>query len=131
MLIRPVARRHPGLFDHRDANWIECDCRIRAGAFHGEIRTDLRSDELGAFLDELRALQQSRDGRAALTPGEGSLALTLQDDARDRLRVSGEAVDDGNRLQFHFEIEPLSLASICETLEGILTVFPVVAAPEV
>jgi hypothetical protein len=119
------------LFDHRDANWIECDCRIQAGAFFGEIRTDLRSDELGAFLDDLRALQQSRDGRAALTPEEGRLALTLQDDARDRLRVSGEVVDDGNRLQFLFEIEPLTLTSICATLERILAVFPVVAAPEV
>jgi hypothetical protein len=131
VLIRPVARRHPGLFDHRDANWIECECRIHAGAFRGDIRADLRSNELSAFLDDLRALGQSLDALAGLTPEEGRIALTLQRDDRGRVRAHGEAVDGDNRLQFQFEIDPSSLPALCEALERALAVFPVVAAPEV
>ena len=130
-MIRPVARRQPGLFDHRDANLIECECRIQAGAFHGEIRADLRSNELSAFLDELRALSHSADGLATLSPEEGRLAMTLRRDGR--VRVSGEAVDDGdgNRMLFRFDVDPASLTATCESLERVLAVFPVVAAPEV
>ena len=130
MLIRPVARRHPGLFDHRDANWIECECRLQSGAFHGDIRADLRSNELSAFLDDVRALGQSVDALAGLSPEEGRIALTMQRDDRGRVRVSGEAIDDGNRLQFHFYVDPSSLPSLCEALERVLAVFPVVAAPD-
>jgi hypothetical protein len=126
-----VSRRHPGLFDHRDANWIDCECRVQAGTFRGELRADLRSNELSAFLDELRALGHSSEGLAALTPEEGRLALTVQGDALGRLRVSGEAIDLGNRLQFQFDLDPSALRSICEGLERVLDVFPVVAEPEV
>jgi hypothetical protein len=130
VLIRPVSRRHPGLFDHRDANWIECDCLIAAAGFRGEVRADLRSDELQAFLDGVRVLQQSPGEVAALTPQEGRLALALQGDGRRGVRVNGEAVDDDNRLQFTFDIEAGALDAIGDALQRILAVFPVIAAPE-
>ena len=130
VLIRPLSRRHPGLFDRRDANWIECECRIVAGPFRGDIRADLRSEELSTFLDELRALAQSREGLAGLTPMEGQFAMTLAGDGRERIQASGEAVSEANRLQFRFELDAASLPSACESLERILAVFPVVAAPE-
>jgi len=132
VIVRPLARRQPGLFDHRDANLIDCECRLQAGAFHGEIRADLRSNELSAFLDELRALSHSADGLATLSPEEGRLALTLRRDGRGRVRVSGEVVDDadGNRLLFRFDVDPASLTATCESLERALAVFPVVAAPD-
>jgi hypothetical protein len=132
VLIRPIARRHPGLFDHRDANWIECECRIAAGPFAGEIRVDLRSDELSAFLDSLRAMAATRDGLATLSPMEGQLTLTLTME-NGAVLANGEAVDaasDGNRLQFRFEIAAASLTQVSESLERTLAVFPVVAAPD-
>ena len=132
VLIRPVARRHPGLFDHRDANRIACECRIAAGAFRGEVQADLRSEEFSAFLDALRVLQQAPGEAAALTPEEGRLVVSLLSlGGEGRVRVSGEAIDEDNRLQFAFEIDAGALGAICESLERTLAVFPVVAAPEV
>ena len=102
-----------------------------AGAFRGEIRTDLRSEELGAFLDALRVLQQAPGEVAALTPEEGRLAISLQGEGRGGVRVSGEAIEDGNRLQFTFDVDGAALEAICESLERARAVFPVIAAPDV
>ena len=131
VLIRPLSRRHPGLFDHRDANWIECECRIVAGPFRGDIRADLRSEELSTFLDELQALANTREGLAGLTPMEGHFAMTLAGDGRERIQASGEVVSEANRLQFRFELEAALLPSLCESLEHVLSAYPVVAAPEI
>ena len=84
-----------------------------------------------AFLDALRVLRHTPGEVAALTPEEGRLALSLQGDAGGRVRVSGEAIDDDNRLRFAFDIEAGSLDAVCESLERTLAVFPVIAAPEV
>jgi hypothetical protein len=131
VLIRPLSRRHPGLFDHRDANWIECEFRIAAGPFRGDIRADLRSEELSTFLDELQALASTREGLAGLTPMEGQFAMTLAGDGRERVQASGEVVSEANRLQFRFELDAAILPSVCEALARVLSAFPVVAAPEV
>jgi hypothetical protein len=136
VLIRLLSRRQPGLFDrgdHRDANWIECECGIAAGAFRAEIRADVRAEELSAFLDGLRALATSGEGPAALMPMEGQLALTLDTAGGGRIQASGEAIDgDGNRLQFRFDVAASSLPQACESLERALAVFPVIGAvPEV
>lgn len=133
VLIRLLSRRQPGLFDRgdrRDANWIECECGIAAGAFRAAIRADLRAEELGAFLDGLRTLAMSGEGPAALMPMEGQLTLTL--DAADAgMRLSGEAIDgDGNRLQFRFDVDPSSVPGSADALERALAVFPIIAAPE-
>ena len=79
-------------------------------------------------------LQQAPGEVAALTPEEGRLAVSLHSltgDSRGRVRVSGEAIDDDNRLRFTFDIEAGSLDALCESLERALAVFPVIAAPEV
>jgi hypothetical protein len=134
VLVRLLSRRQPGLFDRgesRDANWIECECAIAAGAFRAQIRADLRAEELGAFLDGLRALATTGDGPAALLPMEGQLSLTL-DAAGGGIRAAGEAIDrDGNRLQFRFDVDPSSIPDSATALERALAVFPIITAPEV
>lgn len=76
-------------------------------------------------------LQQSPGEIAALTPEEGRLAVTLHGAGRGRIRVSGEAIDDDNRLQFTYHIDAAALDAIVRSLERVLAVFPVIAAPEV
>jgi hypothetical protein len=133
VLIRLLSRRQPGLFDRgdrRDANWIECECAIAAGAFRAAIRADLRSEELSALLDGLRTLAMSGEGPAVLMPMEGQLTLTL-DAAGGGMRLSGEAIDgDGNRLQFRFDVAASSIPESAQALERALGVFPIIAAPE-
>ncbi len=133
VLIRPLARRHPSLFDSADGNWIECEVQIAAGAFRGSFRADLRSEEFEEFREEVETLHTTLEGTAAFSTLEEQLAVTLSGNDRGAVRVSGEAVDStgtGNRLTFAFEIDRTYLAEIARSLEYVLAAFPVVAAPD-
>ena len=132
VLVQPLGRRHPGLFDYSDGNWITCDVHVAAGGFSGSFQADLRSEEFKAFLGEMESLAQTLEGTATLTTMEGQIALSLTGDGEGHARVQGEAVDEagsGNRLHFEFEIDQTSLPQICKALETVLGAFPVTGAP--
>ena len=134
VLIRPIRRSHPGLFDHVDGNWIDCELEIAAGGFRGHFRADMRAEEFAGFLTEVLALNRTLEGAAALTTMEGQLAVSLTGDGEGHIHVRGTAVDEtgtGNRLEFRFEIDQTYLQPIAQSLEHVLAAFPVVAAPDV
>jgi hypothetical protein len=134
VLIRPISRSHPGLFDHSDGNWIDCEVQIAAGGFRGQFRADLRAEEFARFLTEVLALNSALDGAAAFTTMEGQLAVTLTGDGNGHVHVRGTAADEpgsANQLQFGFDIDQTYLPPISEALEHCLAAFPVVAAPDV
>ena len=134
VLIRPLSRSHPGLFDYWDGNWIVCEVEIAAGGFRGGFRADLRGEEFLGFLNETAELSRTLEGAASLTSMEGQIALTLTGDGKGLVRVAGEAVDvagTGNRLQFGFGIDQTCLPEIARSLEYLLAAFPVLGAPDV
>lgn len=131
VLIRPLGRKHPGLFDHQDSTWIECDLDIAAGAFSGRFHADLRSEEFDVFLQEADALSRSLEGAASLTAGDGGIAIAVTGDGNGPLRVRGEAVDvadAGNRLRFDFAIDQACVPDICQSLRYLLAAYPVTGA---
>jgi hypothetical protein len=133
VLIRPLVRSQPGLFDDRDGNWIDCELEIVAGCFRGGFRADLRSEEFQTFLEEVEGVRRILDGTASFTTMEGQIALALTSDGKGHVRVTGEAIDAagiGNRLQFAFDIDRTSLPLICESLGHLLAAFPVTGAPD-
>ena len=134
VLIRPLFRSQPGLFDDRDGNWIDCELQIVAGGFRGGFRADLRSEEFHTFLEEVEGVRRTLDGTASLMTTEGQIALALTGDGKGQVRVTGEAVDAGaagNRLRFVFDIDQAHLAPMCESLGHLLAAFPVTGAPDV
>jgi hypothetical protein len=134
VLIRPLRRSLPGLFDAGGGNWIECDLEIAAGAFHAAFPAQLRSDEFQAFLEEAQHLHRTLDGTASFNALEGQIAFSLSGDGKGGLHVSGEAIDDagsGNRLQFKFDIDQNGLPAICASLEHLLAAFPVIGGSDV
>jgi hypothetical protein len=133
VLIRPLFRSQPGLFDDRDGNWIDCELQIVAGCFRGGFRADLRSEEFHTFLEEVEGLSRTRDGTASFTTMEGQIVLSLTGDGKGHIRVTGEAIDAvsvGNRLQFVFDIDQAQLPPISESLGHLLAAFPVTGAPD-
>jgi hypothetical protein len=133
VVIRPLFRSQPDLFDGSDGNWIDCELQIAAGAFSGRLRADLRSDEFQSFSEELESLARTLEGTAAFSTLDGQLAFSLTGDGTGRVRVTGEAIDaaeTGNRLQFRFDIDRQQMPPICEALDHLLGAFPVVGAPD-
>jgi hypothetical protein len=129
LLIRALSRSHSGLFDHGDGNWIDCEIELQIGGFRGNFRADLRSEEFHGFLEQLEGMRRTAEGTASFSTMEGQLALTVTGDASDTLRVTGEAIDTagiGNRLQFAFDLDRAALPDVCQSLENLLTAFPVV-----
>lgn len=128
VLIRALSRSQPDLFDQRDGNWIDCELRIVVGSFKGDVRANLRSEEFQNFLEEVRGLIQTLEGTASFTTLEGQIALYLTGDGKGQVHVSGEAIDvagTGNRLQFAFDVDQTYLEAVCQSLENLLTAFPV------
>jgi hypothetical protein len=131
VLIRPLSRSHPGLFDHSDGNWIDCELEVVAGGFRGSFRADLRSEEFQAFLEQLEGLRRTFDSTASFRTIEGQLTLTLTGDSTGVVHVTGEAIDEtgvGNRLQFGFDLDQTYLESARQSLESLLAAFPVVGS---
>jgi hypothetical protein len=133
VLIRPLARRHPDLFDASDGNWIDCEIQVEVNGFRGSFGANLRSEEFKPFLEETQELSRTLEGAAHFTTMEEQIALTLAGDGKGQIGVSGEALNEagsGNRLQFGFDVDQSYLPAICESLERLLAAFPVVETPE-
>lgn len=127
VLIRPLVRSQPDLFDFKDGNWIDCELQIAAGGFRGSFRADLRSEEFQSFSDEVEALRRAPDGAATFSTLDGQIALSLTGGG-GHVHVTGEAIDaaeDGNRLQFSFDIDQAQVRPICQSLNQLLAAFPV------
>lgn len=133
VLIRPVSRSHPGLFDSWDGNWIDCEVQIVVGGFRGNFRADLRSEEFRTFLEEVERLNGTLEGTASFTAMEGQITFALTSDGNGHVRVSGEAMDDagsGNRLRFGFDVDQTFLQTICQSLEHLMAAFPAAGGPQ-
>lgn len=133
VLFTVLGRKHPGLFDYWDGNWLACEVKIAAGAFRAAFRADLRAEELQAFRDQIDALVQSVEGMASFSTMEGQIALTIGGDIKGHVSVRGEARDmpaGDNLLQFAFELDQTDLKAICLSLDAIVSAFPVVGAAE-
>jgi uncharacterized protein involved in outer membrane biogenesis len=133
VLIRPLSRSNPGLFDDRDGNWIECEVEVVVGSFRGAFTADMRSEEFHAFMDQVSELGRTVDGAATFTTMEGQLAIALTARPGGQIRVAGEALDlaaGENRLTFNFDCDPAVLSAMSLSLESLLTTFPVIGTPE-
>jgi hypothetical protein len=133
VLFTVLGRKHPGLFDHWDGNWLASEVKVAVGGFRAAFRADLRAEELQAFRDQIDALVQSVEGAASFSTLEGQIALTISGDVRGHVSVRGEARDvpaGDNLLQFAFEIDQTYLKSIYVSLDAIVSAFPVVGAAE-
>jgi hypothetical protein len=133
VLIRPLARSLPGLFDYSDGNWVVCEIEITAGGFRGQYRADLRSEEFQAFADEMSGLSTTLEGTAGFSTIEGQIGFSLTGEGNGVVRVEGEGADapgTGNRLHFGFEIDQTYLPEISRALEALLAAFPVTGTAE-
>ena len=134
VLVRPLFRSQPDLFEVKDGNWIDCELEIATGAFSGRFRADLRSDEFLSFSEELAGLSRTLDGTATFSTLDGQITFSLTGDGTGEVRVAGEAIDaaeSGNRLQFRFVVDRAQLPVLCESLDHLLSAFPVVGTSDV
>ena len=131
VVITVLGREHPSAQDFDDGNWLVARVAVAAGAWSGECRASLRSEEFAALLAGVRELERTLRGEAAFAPLEPWLTLRLEGDGLGHVTVSGRADDDvaiGNKLHFHFELDQTYLGPLIKDLEAVMTEYPVIGA---
>jgi hypothetical protein len=122
-------RERPASTDFHDGNWLSATVSVSAGAWRGEYRANLRTEDFRSFLDEVRSLRDMPEGKAEFNPMEPWIVLQLEGDGRGRVAVTGQADDrvaTGNKLSFHFDVDQTFLPSLIRDLESLLAEFPVI-----
>ena len=127
VLIRPVSRTTPGLFDDRHDSAITCEIEIAVGGFRGQFAAELRTEEFQSMLDEIEASGAALENAANFDALSGQIDLSLVGDGAGSILVAGyvaDAEDDGNRLEFAFAMGAAAMPELVRSLEQVLAAFP-------
>jgi len=117
--------------EYHDDNWLTAQIRVCAGGFRGTVDAAIVTDELAAFLTQLRPLYDSLRGTAEFTTLETQVHLRLTGDGKGHIELVGEVADQpgiGNHLRFTLHFDQSQLAASIRELEKVTTEFPIRAA---
>ncbi len=114
--------------DYHDDNWLTSQFRVSVGGFRGKVEAAILTEELAAFLTQLRPLSKTLRGMAEFSTMEGQLRLLLVGDGKGHIELTGEVADQpgiGNRLHFKLHVDQTQLAASVSELERVISEFPV------
>ncbi len=114
--------------EYHDDNWLMVQVRVCVDRFRGTVDATFITEELVAFLTQLRPLYQSLSGTAEFTTMEEQLRLRLTGDGKGHIELVGEVADQpgiGNRLHFTLHFDQSQLGATIHELERVTSEFPV------
>src|SRR5207245_2813088 len=79
--------------EYHDDNWLVSQVRVCAGGFRGTVDAAFITEELVAFLAQLRPLYESLSGTAEFPTLEEQLYLRLTGDGKGHIELVGEVAD--------------------------------------
>lgn len=97
---------------------------IRVGAFNGAYLASVRMDDLQDFLNQLKSLYQSLDGKAHFSCLEDWLQIEIEGDKNGHFQAACIADDNkGNRLYFTLFIDQTDLKDSIYQLKQVISAF--------
>jgi hypothetical protein len=114
--------------EYHDANWLTSQIQVCAGGFRGKADAAIVTEELEAFLTQLRPLYNTLLGTAQFSTMEGQLLLRLIGDGKGHIELTGEVAGRpgiGNRLNFTLQFDQSQLGASIRDLEKVTSEFPV------
>lgn len=127
-----LQRSRPGCAAYWDGNWLDARVRAEIPGFSVACPLSIRSDEIGAFLRELKALYETLKGQARFRTLEDALLIDLQSDRRGHLELTARVrypVGIGATLEFALEMDQTYLPAVIKQIEEIMLRYPVVGQP--
>ena len=100
--------------------WFSANVEVVVGGFRGGFSADFNSWAFSDFQKQLETLYQTVSGSAVFTSYEAQLELVLACDARGRIQLRGEAMDQagtGSKLIFELEIDQTYVPAIISSLQ--------------
>jgi hypothetical protein len=110
-----------------DLRWLVADVAIRVGGFKGDFSTSFLVRDVSRFLQELRQLFTTLEGRAQFTTWEKQIELILEGNGRGQVAITGEAMDEagtGSKLSFEIGTDQTYLPQLINELESICATYP-------
>ena len=104
--------------------WAQADVEIAVHCFRGTIRPWLEAADLEIFTIKLRALYESLQGEAELSPLERQFTLKLVGTGSGHIHVTGEAWSQAtyeNKLEFELRLDQSYLMVPLQKLEELLS----------
>lgn len=132
VVLEVLSRSHPNSVDFWDGNWIDANIHVDIPGYTVRFVANLRTEELQAFVDELKIMDNKLKGKAILYNMEEYIQLEGEINHFGQLKWKGETcfpVGDGAVLNFRFTSDQSYLKGIIKELQAILTVFPVIGKP--
>ncbi|RUL48607.1 MULTISPECIES: hypothetical protein [Lysinibacillus] len=130
--IEVLTRSYPHSVDFWDGNWVDAKIKVDIPGYIVQFIANLRTEELQAFVDELKIMDNKLKGKAILYNMEEYIQLEGEINHFGQLKWKGETcfpVGDGAVLNFGFTSDQSYLKGIIKELEAILTAFPVIGKP--
>jgi hypothetical protein len=134
LVLRATGYEHPELDTGDDANWVRGEVELawaRVGRFSATVAVALRTDELAAFVEQLRAVDAELAGEARLTHLEAQLGATVRFNGDGRGTLSA-FVRDHVEVELRVAdapIEPPAVRVALDEFAALVDAFPVRGEP--
>jgi hypothetical protein len=118
----------PGTEDADDANWLNCEVSVKAGAFGGNFKCAFTTHDFVALHQRLKTAVESLTGNVSFQNTEADLFLNIDFGKRGATLVHGKAQPHRSpegTLSFEFDSDQSYLAQTLCQLEAVLRHFPV------
>lgn len=106
-----------------EKGWAQADVEIAVQSFSGNIRPWLDAEDMVPFTAELRALYETLEGEATLSPRDEQFTLRFVGTPGGHIKVIGVAWSEatyGNKLMFDLSLDQTFLPAPLQVLEGLL-----------
>lgn len=126
--IQVIGYSLPHMDDYWDGNWLICEVRAEIPGFTVNFPTDLRTNELTSFYDELVHMYGKMSGSASLVGLETNVDIQVQMDKLGKLEWKARLAfpsGDGAAIEFNIQSEQSYLIKLIDELKNILKGFPI------
>ena len=121
--LKMVTQLYPEAELNWDRDWIDVHVDVKAGAFNGSYKANMRLWEISNFAKQLRVLHEKLAGEARLEGLEGQVNIQIEGDGIGHFVASCILTDrvaaSENKLEFELEFDQTDLAIILNQLHTI------------
>ncbi len=125
-------RNCPDSDDYWDGNWLNANIKVSLPGYQASFNGDIRTDEVRAFLEGCKKMDQTLSGSVKFSSMEEIIELNGEIDRTGQIEWSGKTtypVGTGATLTFKFLSDQSFLETLISELELIMSQFPVKGKP--
>ena len=125
--IEILGRENPTTNDYWDGNWLNVNVYLELPEIKASYRTNIRVDEIQAFLEKLVDLNNKSTDTVELTTMEEGIYLCLENQKNGSILITGRSVIEmSGKIEYRFTTDILSLDRFYTSLKSSINQYPLV-----